>query len=112
MKAYDFICSCPFRLLAVIAGLSLACPIMAADDHATTGNADASEKLVLTLSDKWLAPVAPQNGLNDKGSALLPEKSDTRPADIGCGMDMNPSTVGGASLSSRVVGACNFNYHY
>ncbi|WP_150051678.1 MULTISPECIES: hypothetical protein [Methylomonas] len=116
MKAYDFICSCWFRLLVFMAALSLASPIVAAEDYATD-DANASEKLVLTLSDKWLASEAPngrfrQNGSSDNASVLLPEKSDTRPADIGCGMDLNPSTVGGTSLSSRVVGACNFNYHY
>lgn len=76
-------------------------------------------KLVLTLSDKWDEPnKATQNLLlktnHNNHQQLIIKTSKTKPANIGCGMDVNhiPTTATDTSLTSRVVGKCNFNYQY
>lgn len=75
-----------------------------------------SDELVLTLSDKWAEPdKATQNLLHKPGHAtgkqLIPETPNAAPA-IGCGMAENPIPTLDNSLTSRVVGKCNFNYQY
>jgi hypothetical protein len=72
--------------------------------------------LVLTLSDEWLEQ---GNGDTDLGhsnqassNSTLNQNSLNEKANIGCNMDMIPDVNSDTSLSSRMVGKCNFNYHY
>lgn len=72
--------------------------------------------LVLTLSDD-LPDQASGNGnfhhSNLPASNSTPNpKSPNEKANIGCNMDMAPDVSSDTSLSSRMVGKCNFNYQY
>lgn len=74
-------------------------------------------ELVLTLSDDWAtSDKATQNQLHKPnqaaGKQLLTEPANPAPANIGCGMYENPIPTLDTSLTSRMVGKCNFNYRY
>jgi hypothetical protein len=72
--------------------------------------------LVLTLSDEWLEQGNEDTDLGHSNQAssnsTLNQNSLNEKANIGCNMDMIPDVNSDTSLSSRMVGKCNFNYHY
>jgi hypothetical protein len=45
-------------------------------------------------------------------SSSINQRPATEKANIGCNMDMIPDVNSDTSLSSRMVGECNFNYKY
>ena len=72
-----------------------------------------SSDLVLTLSDKWLeSDTNSADEFHKPARNLITAKSKPKPANIGCGMDVNSLPTDDDSIASRVEGKCNFNYHY
>lgn len=72
--------------------------------------------LVLTLSDDLLDQGSGKGSLHSSNTASENARSNTNSAtekaNIGCNMDMVPDVSSDTSLSSRMVGKCNFNYQY
>lgn len=74
--------------------------------------------LVLTLSDDLPDQGSGSGNGNflhsnlPAGNSTLNPKSPNEKANIGCNMDMAPDVSSDTSLSSRMVGKCNFNYQY
>lgn len=115
-----------FRLLKncsplAVAGSWLVLIVVSHNGFAGQPPVDSFEKpseLILTLSDQSLG--LEQDGstrsLDGRGNsnANLPQtgRSKIRPVDLGCGVDVNPFPDLNNSLPSRLVGECNFRYHY
>lgn len=72
--------------------------------------------LVLTLSDDLLDQGSGNGNFHHSNlpasNSTLNAKSANEKANIGCNMDMAPDVSSDTSLSSRMVGKCNFNYQY
>lgn len=117
MKTIDFFCLSIHKNKATAVGL-LCCFALTANAEPPPPEAfTQSNELVLTLSDEWLESATnthhnlrkPKNAAD---ASLINQGSKVKPANIGCGMDMNPIADSNVSLTGRVVGKCNFNYQY
>lgn len=75
-----------------------------------------AKDLVLTLSDDWLPPggAGKESPLrsNPRQQPLIAPETPAQSAKIGCNMDIAQPGSLDNSLSSRMVGKCNFSYRY
>ena len=117
MKAIDFFCLNTSKNKAILGGL-LCCFALVANAEPVSPEAfEQSKELILTLSDSWLEADATQHSRFQKTNLrknmrLIIQETKTRPANIGCAMEPSPVVSMDSSLTSRVVGKCNFNYQY
>jgi len=117
MESNDFFCLCMSKNKAILIGL-LCCFMLPANAEPPPPEAfEQKSELILTLSDKWLETNTNANGgfykLNrTKRKHFIVEHVKPKSANIGCDMDVNQNASSDSSLTSRIVGECNFNYHY
>ena len=113
MKTFDFFCLSGCRIKFIFVSLIICSVGSALADPPPAEAFNHPSDLVLTLSDKWLETNTSSNHESrNPNRNLITEKSKPKPANIGCGMDANPIATTSTSLTSQLVGKCNFDYHY
>ncbi len=119
MKTTDFLFQNQSKALSIFVGGLLAfCALQAMAAAPVEDSFDQPGELILTLSEQPLADADQGTshllGNAAKGSATAKqtETRKTRPVNLGCGVDVNSLPTENSSLSGRLVGECNFQYHY
>lgn len=113
MKATDFFCLS--RLLKpIIFGFFLCYALPAVAEQPSPEAFSQSSQLILSLSDKYIESSITNNMRRPARSAsnVQSDAEQSRAAGIGCGMDVTPLAASDGSFGNRMVGKCNFNYHY
>lgn len=114
MKTVDLFLTSPITTMA-IAGLLFCFSIMANAEAPSPETFNKSSELVLSLSDHWLQPdkqtsFKTQNG--GDSSHVIADKTQKKPINVDCGVDVNPYANNDNSLSSRLTGECDLHYRY
>ncbi|MGY6276035.1 hypothetical protein [Methylomonas sp. MgM2] len=117
MKWNDFFCLVNSIKKPILTGFACSFVLAANAEPPPPDAFNKKSELVLTLSDKWVKSNAnPYSNLfkpnGSKRQQVTAEPAQSKPADIDCGMDVNPNGGADSSLTGRIVGECNFNYHY
>lgn len=118
MNTIDFLCRAQHSYKAILIGLACFVPLTAQANPPAMQSPPFQRQLILTLSDSWAEVDNPkaQNFLHKTNHTpvkqLIGNTSKTDAAKIGCGMDVSNVPTLDNSLTSRVVGKCNFNYQY
>jgi len=117
MKSNDFFCLIATIRRAIFVGLACCFPLVAHAEPPPPEAFNQKSELILTLSDKWLESDSKAQNRFQKTNRvtrakLITEKTREKQSNIGCGMDVNQNNTPFASLTSQVVGECNFNYQY
>lgn len=116
MKTVDFFYLSRQLITPLLLGFLICYALPAVAEQPNPEDFNEANPLVLTLSDEWLEQGNGSPGLSHSNqansNATLNQKSSNEKANIGCNMDMIPDVNSDTSLSSRMVGKCNFNYRY
>ena len=121
MKWDDFFCLIVSNKKPILMSVACCFVLTASAEPPPPEAFNQKSELILTLSNKWLESNANAYSAfykrnRSKTKDLIPEESESKPANIGCGMDVGPNAGpnagSGGSLSSRIIGECNFNYKY
>ncbi|MCQ8104969.1 hypothetical protein NP590_12710 [Methylomonas sp. SURF-2] len=115
MKTVDFFCLDHRLIKPLILGSLLSHALAAAAEPPTPADFAKADKLVLTLSDKWLDPNAqnqPRAGNSNPANKPLSEPAKLQDTPIGCDMDVTPLESSDSSFANRVVGKCKLTLRY
>lgn len=117
MKTVDFFYRSILKNRPILIGLLCCIGLTANAEPPPAETFTQPDELVLTLSDEWLdADANDHHSLNKpkhaQDAALLNRKQESRPANLGCGMDVSDIDSAETSLTSRVVGKCDLNFRY
>lgn len=115
MKIVDFFYLSRGWLKPIMLGFLMCYTLPVAAEPPSPADFSRHDKLVLTLSDKWLDPSeqnnpSPSNTANPNKS--LADSPKTKDTPIGCGMDVTPLANSDSSFANRVVGKCNLTLRY
>jgi hypothetical protein len=119
MKAHDFLfLKNPNTISAIIGGL-LAIFALNVIAGPPPESFNTASELILTPSDQTFAADSGHGAnlllSNSALSAANPqqtEKRNSRPVNVGCGVDVNQFAGENSSLSNRLVGECNLKFRY
>lgn len=116
MSSIDFLCQDININKAALIGLLCCLALPTNADPPSIEEFIQPNELVLTPSAKWAEPNKATQNLVHKPHQTNQQQVIRAPkstqANVGCGMDVNQIPTTDTSLTSRVVGKCNFNYQY